>query len=1525
MSTAEAEYVSLSACCAQVIWMRTQLLDYGYKYNRILMYCDSKSTIAISCNPVQHSKTKHIDIWYHFIKEHVEKDTVKLYFVGIEYQLADLFTKALPKERFEYLVHRIESCLKSKEKSSSFLKEYHVTKNSWKELSFTLDDFRTIFHLPQATNNNHDSFVLPPSFPDMIPFYKNHLGFIMELKTPSSFKTTGLLQSWQTLCKIFSKCLTTRVTGWDQPPLQIMQMMYCFINNIHVDYAELLWEGIHYSLLHSTSSIPYPRFTKIIIGHYMTNFPEISRRARDKWMQQSQVLQHDQLQEQEAKENVVLVKEHLASVEIEKMVEGQENVVDDSSIPRNVEHNITRTREKGKNVKESRITPFPTPIRYPMIHTDLVSLDTEKLQELTFMPRKSFVTLANHLHEAMADSLPTMVNKHIKEQVQQQVPKQDNVQEQGPSTSINQEQVDDYDFWIDSYASDDDEIPTKQVSQDIMEEVSLNIDEMKNLLKSNIVWESQKEILVSPHPQKTIHLILSCQRDLEAPILSLINQDLLYLKKGNSGPEKIVLSLHKFPAVVFNDDDIEERTSRWIFYIRKQKKPRKPKEVIYLNSKIIQVIKTYWELDHEHKFITEIIARRANECIVSITEPDFKNLNKNDIKDMYLLIMNGKLRIESYQQKVNLTAPTISFLEIEKHEMLSIIYKPVHGIIYKNSKKNKRVMRHSEIHKFCDATLNRVLEGLKSYNNDVKYGYIQRDLTKDEVEYLKLFEEEIEDRLKYRRKMRIWESYAPFGVSDDMSGTYTSFLQGKALPLLSGSSWKEMHTDKAEPFSFYSFLGKQYTFPYLSQIPLLESGFGRSMSLPLSLVKLLEDFLREMEETLPVLEFGSLFSGLSLLTQSLEFGTISRSIGVNIPVQVIIYHRYRMYIMSRVGCYGLEHPQGRGPEHADDEIVAEDQPYAEDASPIAQSPEYADEEEEEHPAPADFVVVAPTAADQAPSAKETEAFETDESAATPPPHPAYRTTARISIPAPVHMPSWTDSEVVRLLVISSPPASPLSPWSSPPPAGGFRADYGFVATVDREIMRDPEREIGYGITDLWDEIVETLQGAPVSTDTELGGYVREFETRVRQDTNEIYMRLDDEQTERQLLAGRLNMLFRDRRAHVYTRHLMETEARMSREAWVRATDASDLVRGEVMSLHTTVLGQMSEIRKLQAADRRRQTMISELLRIDHRRSTEISKLRTTLQGQSPIQTPPVPQDEDKREPMFIQPHDPGYVPGPMYHEYIPLEDEHVLSAEEQTLPPVVSPSAESPDYVAESDPEEDPEEYEDEEYEDGLVDYPMDGGDDGDDDDGNSSGDDAGNEDEDKEEEEEKHLVSANSAIVIPTDELVSPPEGTGPIIPPPSTDITTTGARITVRLQAVISFPPEAEVERLLAMPTLSPSSLTSLSPPSAGERLTRCTVPAACPSPPPVPSPLLPSFGCLTQIQTLGLASTQTLIDVVTAAIPSPPLPPPLYIPPPVYRRDDIPEIEMPPRKRLCLSTLGSKYEIGESSTLGRPEIEG
>ncbi|GJY82384.1 hypothetical protein Tco_0495760 [Tanacetum coccineum] len=119
----------------------------------------------------------------------------------------------------------------------------------------------------------------------------------------------------------------------------------------------------------------------------------------------------------------------------------------------------------------------------------------------------------------------------------------------------------------------------------------------------------------------------------------------------------------------------------------------------------------------------------------------------------------------------------------------------------------------------------------------------------------------------------------------------------------------------------------------------------------------------------------------------------------------------------------------------------------------------------------------------------------------------------------------------------------------------------------------------------------------------------------------------------------------------------------------------------------------------------------------------------------------------------------GYNGLPMAAVAHQIEHLNVFSAEEQPLPPVVSPTAESPGYVTESDPEE----YEDDETEDGPVDYPMDEGEDGDDDDGNSSGDDTDDEDEDEEDEEEveEHLAPADSVVVVPTVELVSPPEGT--------------------------------------------------------------------------------------------------------------------------------------------------------------------
>ncbi|GKC95851.1 retrovirus-related pol polyprotein from transposon TNT 1-94 [Tanacetum coccineum] len=107
ISSTEAEYFALSGCCAQVLWMRSQLTDYGLGFNKIPMYYDNKSVIALCCNNVQHSRSKYIDIRYHFIKEQVENRVVELYFVRTKYHLADIFTKPLCRERIEFLIDKL--------------------------------------------------------------------------------------------------------------------------------------------------------------------------------------------------------------------------------------------------------------------------------------------------------------------------------------------------------------------------------------------------------------------------------------------------------------------------------------------------------------------------------------------------------------------------------------------------------------------------------------------------------------------------------------------------------------------------------------------------------------------------------------------------------------------------------------------------------------------------------------------------------------------------------------------------------------------------------------------------------------------------------------------------------------------------------------------------------------------------------------------------------------------------------------------------------------------------------------------------------------------------------------------------------------------------------------------------------------------------------------------------------------------------------------------------------------------------
>nr|GEY08266.1 hypothetical protein [Tanacetum cinerariifolium] len=282
-------------------------------------------------------------------------------------------------------------------------------------------------------------------------------------------------------------------------------------------------------------------------------------------------------------EKTIVVSQHVKVIE-----EEGESAEDDYAL---------RRREKGKNVEESRHTPSPTIIRSPRIHSTLTR----------FLARKKFNVLAQHFQEVMEEALPNMVgessakrkmtSEHRTYVFRESLSGQVNESKPGSLTSGNQEQLDDFDFFMDTYATDDDELPVKKVSQKLVEEMLETVDEAK---------------------------------------------------------------------------------------LRKER------------------------------------------------------------------VHNFHLGVKRYQQKVYLTTPTITFLGIEKYKMFSIVSKPVYDIIYKNIKKEKRVMRHQEVHKFRDAKLKRFLEGLKSYNNNVKNEYVTPSLSKEDVKNLQLFEEDINELLKHR-------------------------------------------------------------------------------------------------------------------------------------------------------------------------------------------------------------------------------------------------------------------------------------------------------------------------------------------------------------------------------------------------------------------------------------------------------------------------------------------------------------------------------------------------------------------------------------------------------------------------------------------------------------------------------------------------------------------------------------------------------------------------------------------------------
>ncbi|GJW76919.1 hypothetical protein Tco_0138601 [Tanacetum coccineum] len=424
-----------------------------------------------------------------------------------------------------------------------------------------------------------------------------------------------------------------------------------------MDYVELLLDGLHYSLMHPTTLIPYLRFTNIIVDYYMTENPDISRRVHDNyhrvenddlvksifnsrrnkegdgmlipdWMlteemkltthykmfrvprrldperpipttaeididrfneeTQIKISTQRSLEDLEAQQNVEKVKEHMVDEEIEQLVEG-ELTVSAQDAPSSLD------KEKLKELTVTYPTPSsPSPkpktdrFRWyktlqstlkevlpswliveseiakktaPLYVAERLLLDRQKTQADVAELYVKQDSLCSPTQAAGSSAQDLQYQLYLKMKDDEQVRNADlpiwwslKIKFEKPATSAAPcrtavvRTIDHEDH------HDDDARPERESR----EEHQYHVDQMQNYLKSDIVWESMKERLSLPTPTKPALVYYSCQRDLKAPPITLLNQDLFYLKYGNLGPKKYTLSLHKYPAIPFPKDDIKE-------------------------------------------------------------------------------------------------------------------------------------------------------------------------------------------------------------------------------------------------------------------------------------------------------------------------------------------------------------------------------------------------------------------------------------------------------------------------------------------------------------------------------------------------------------------------------------------------------------------------------------------------------------------------------------------------------------------------------------------------------------------------------------------------------------------------------------------------------------------------------------------------------------------------------------------------------------------------------------------------------
>ncbi|GJS01069.1 retrovirus-related pol polyprotein from transposon TNT 1-94 [Tanacetum coccineum] len=289
MSSTKAEYVAAAGCCAQVLWIKSQLADYDVLYDKVPIFYDNTSAIAISNNRVLHSRTKHIDIRYHFIRDHILKGDIELHFVPNDLQLADIFTKPLAEPSFTRLVAELALVIQPSAIYNKYLRDFWYSakvvdnsitfslSNVERSLSFDSDTFASVIGLEYL--KEYISLPDHEAVKDVIATLRLSYGNYLDLSSKDLAHSTPLRlryfsPTWKVLMTYLVKCLGGNQGSHDQLNVNQQMITYGLCWGMDIDIAGILYDDVVSKLTAAgkkgrEKNICYTRYMSLVMEHLL--------------------------------------------------------------------------------------------------------------------------------------------------------------------------------------------------------------------------------------------------------------------------------------------------------------------------------------------------------------------------------------------------------------------------------------------------------------------------------------------------------------------------------------------------------------------------------------------------------------------------------------------------------------------------------------------------------------------------------------------------------------------------------------------------------------------------------------------------------------------------------------------------------------------------------------------------------------------------------------------------------------------------------------------------------------------------------------------------------------------------------------------------------------------------------------------------------------------------------------------------------------------------------------------------------